>query len=116
MASPKMKWGAVIFGTLLVGGAAYFVWAYWLKDKINDPSKPTKKSSTGSTSSTFPLQVGSKGDEVKRLQNWLNTNLKMKGQPSITVDGDFGAGTATALNTVTGKTSMDQTYFNNAKI
>lgn len=112
---------------IALGLGGYGVYYYFFKDKTKDTDnkntssgssgggKSSSKANTGSTS-VFPLTNGSKGDEVKRLQVWLNNNLKIKGQPAIATDGIFGAETASALNTITGSTSMTQDYFNNAKI
>ena len=51
----------------------------------------------------FPLQKGSTGDEVKKLQEVLNSK-----QTGVTIDEDgvFGTKTESLLVTVTGKASL----------
>ena len=45
-----------------------------------------------------PLKVGSTGREVEQVQFWLSTLAQYESSiPSITVDGIFGSGTATAV-------------------
>jgi len=59
--------------------------------------------STGTTSSGFPLKLGSKGALVTELQQRLGkSNL-----PKYGIDGDFGSETLAALRKVTGKSSVD---------
>ena len=77
---------------------------------------------------TFPLQKGGKGNEVKQLQKWLNTNILMKikkdayagktviAQKTIIADGNFGSGTETALKYVTGRGVMEKSDYDNMKI
>jgi peptidoglycan hydrolase-like protein with peptidoglycan-binding domain len=70
----------------------------------------------GTITNVFPLRNGSRGLEVTSLQKWLNINLKIKKLPEIKVDGIFGTETESALKTITTKTTMEKSYFDNAKI
>lgn len=62
---------------------------------------------TGVFSGSFPLHKGSVGNNVKLLQNYLNS----KGA-SLVPDGIFGSLTLAALMKYTGLSSVDQSYFN----
>lgn len=58
----------------------------------------------------FPLAFGSRGENVKKLQEYLNSKI----QPPLAyldVDGIFGVLTQGALKSVTGKTSMTKEEF-----
>lgn len=59
----------------------------------------------------FPLQKGSRGNEVATLQTYLNSQLPAPVQ-RLDVDGNFGPLTETALFTVTGKKSVSREHFN----
>lgn len=48
----------------------------------------------------FPLKQGSRGEEVRKLQEWLN---KQNAGITIAVDGIFGIKTESLLFAVTGK-------------
>lgn len=54
-----------------------------------------KESSVGA----FPLKQGSRGEEVRKLQEWLN---KQNAGITISVDGIFGPKTESLLFAVTG--------------
>lgn len=60
-----------------------------------------KKAYTGALPSTN-LKKGSKGEEVKKLQKFLNWALNVK----IDVDGDFGTKTESAVKEFQKKTSI----------
>lgn len=68
---------------------------------------------TGGTvgSSKFPLHNGSRGEEVSKLQTYLNYTLKLGHK--LAVDGNFGALTEQALINKTGIATMDETTYNN---
>jgi peptidoglycan hydrolase-like protein with peptidoglycan-binding domain len=70
----------------------------------NNNANPTK---TGGD--PFPMKLGSSGDLVKILQQYLNKKYKS----GLTLDGSFGAKTAAALKTGTGKSEIqDRDQFN----
>jgi len=65
-----------------------------------------------STDSGFPLQKGSKGNLVKKLQNALITLLGKSILPKYGADGDFGSETEAALQTDGSPTVVDESRFN----
>jgi len=67
--------------------------------------------SGGTTNTAFPLQKGSKGTNVKALQEVLNSKFNAK----LTTDGSFGSKTETALKAATGKISITESEFNALK-
>jgi peptidoglycan hydrolase-like protein with peptidoglycan-binding domain len=71
-------------------------------------SKAKKENEQGITSE-FPLQIGSRGDNVKKLQSYLNTRIKTT---KLIIDGIFGVLTQAALKSVTGKISITEQEFN----
>lgn len=112
------KTGKIILITLILAGAG--VGGYFLYKKLKKDSNSTKDTSkksgsttpaittpTSSTSSSsspkseFPLKKGSKGPLVRELQTAINVLLPLP-LVRLTVDGDFGTKTETALNTVHG--------------
>ena len=123
--------------TLIIGGVAALVISgiifFVVKGKKDDSATTDDSSSSDDSGSGagvspaksgggagkvlgFPLRKGSTGNDVKQLQKWINTNLAKKDMASIVADGSFGSGTEAALKVITGKTTMDKTYFTNAKI
>ena len=68
-----MKRILIIFGALVVTGL--ILWFFLRKNKDGD--------------SEFPLKYGSRGENVARLQKWLNTYLHPDFKPLV-VDGIFG--------------------------
>lgn len=51
---------------------------------------------------SFPLSVGSRGQEVVNLQHYLNKVLARKGMPQLVTDGVFGPKTREALTSTFG--------------
>jgi len=101
-----MKTGKIIFWSLLgitvIGGGAYVYFKYFHtpKPKTKDDFKKVDDGkvvdvSTGETwgkgHDNFPLEVGSFGENVIKLQNKLNSMGE-----SLTVDGRFGEMTKAA--------------------
>jgi len=93
----KTKTIIIIMVILIVLAAA--VWVY-LGMKPADTTPATTPGATGGTTTTpkstdsgMPLKKGSKGDLVKSLQTGLNQHFSA----NITVDGDFGSQTESAL-------------------
>lgn len=87
---------------------------------VNNPPKPkttTTSIKTNSTSSTtssdgFPLKKGSKGNNVKQLQDALLAKYGRSILPKYGADGDFGSETEAALKKVDYPTTIDQSTFN----
>lgn len=97
---------------LFVG--AYFIYKQFAKPSANGktdapppPAPPNsvfnQPSSSATTSSAYPLGVGSKGDAVKSLQAILNA---AGASPALSPDGIFGPKTLAALQAIVGKSSI----------
>lgn len=114
------KTGVIILGSvggLLVAGGitSYFLFVKTdkngktfmdrRKEKNTQPEKDEQTGESGTTTqykSEFPLQYGSRGESVKKLQIYLG----------VTSDGIFGKNTETALYSKTGKKIMSKSEFN----
>jgi len=74
---------------------------------------------TGSGNAKFPLSKGSRGDEVKVLQEYINLAFWIKDQNNkrfIGIDGNWGSQTETALKTLGLKTSYtEEDYYQRIK-
>lgn len=105
-----MKSGEVVFGisiAALIGGAAYLFYNWRKKNKAiaidqvpeAPPSAPGQNPLTdlAPADDSFPLRMGSKGDNVKYLQRALNTL-----GAGLVVDGILGNKTYTAIITKAG--------------
>lgn len=69
---------------------------------------------TGSGNAKFPLSKGSKGDEVKVLQEWINLSFWIKDQNNkrfIGVDGNWGSQTENALKELGFRTTITEEEF-----
>ncbi|MDD5358576.1 MAG: hypothetical protein PHX80_05475 [Candidatus Nanoarchaeia archaeon] len=66
-----------------------------------------------SSSSVFPLKVGSEGPEVTNLQKYLNYFQKIKYPtlPSINVNGAFGSDTDRVLKKILNISSMSKNLY-----
>lgn len=72
----------------------------------NNNANPANSLTSGDS---FPIKLGSSGNFVKLLQQKLNNKYKS----GLTLDGQFGARTAEALKTATGKSEiLNQDQFN----
>lgn len=74
------------------------------KKKIEEGERGSQDTGTKDTTG-FPLQIGSKGENVETLQSNLNTIAKNEfpgKYSSLSVDGDFGSKTKTLLQSVIG--------------
>ena len=60
---------------------------------------------------TFPIQQGSKGNEVGIIQNYLNIQLRKLNIKPLAVDKDFGNLTETALHRVSGQRVVSRAFF-----
>jgi flagellar biosynthesis/type III secretory pathway M-ring protein FliF/YscJ len=61
----------------------------------------------------FPLQQGSRGLEVTKLQQYLNEQSKDLQLQNIAVDGIFGKETEGRLLMITGKKSVSHLWYKN---
>ncbi len=112
----KRKTILVGMGVAVASVLGYFGWQYWRKKKIQDmdttmvdePS-PTKKPSNPVTrNDKFPLKRGSRGQNVKMLQQALMAKHGAGILPKYGADGDFGSETAEALKKLNLPASIDQ--------
>lgn len=56
---------------------------------------------------SFPLKIGSKGSEVKKVQEFLNIAAELNGLGDrLTVDGDYGGKTAALLSKILARTEV----------
>ena len=69
-------------------------WAWWRKR--NRDNAPPGDPAPGKSPAAFPLQLGSKGSQVKTLQKWMNTNYAT----NLAADGILGPLTLAAWQTI----------------
>ncbi|NCT73985.1 MAG: hypothetical protein GXC78_05600 [Chitinophagaceae bacterium] len=83
--------------------------------KVTAPSVPktstTPYTNTVATSSGFPLKKGSKGENVRQLQQALITKYGKSILPRYGADGDFGSETAAALKKAGLPDSINESTF-----
>tara|TARA_R110000868_G_scaffold24901_2_gene97569 strand:- start:715 stop:1401 length:687 start_codon:yes stop_codon:yes gene_type:complete len=96
---------------ILVGG--FLIYKQFTRGKkqgqdVPPPPPPTPSPDPigGGSVSTYPLRKGSKNSTVGSLQSLLNTALACQNKTLLVVDDNFGSKTETALNSLTGKTSI----------
>ncbi len=90
---------------LPIGVGLYLIYKQYKKKSptaMVDIPQPKSASKSNTSSSVYPLKKGSNNDTVKTLQSILNS----AGQ-SLVVDGIFGSKTQAALQSVYGKTQID---------
>ena len=80
------------------------VWVGKCPNKVEPPKPVEKKAYTGTLPSASPLKKGNKGTRVTYLQKFLNWAVDAK----LTVDGDFGNATKTALKKFQKKVKLTQ--------
>lgn len=106
----------IIFIVVLVLVSLFLI--FKSKNSATSTTLP-KKSNTGSNiihnvvsvvtpQSSFPLQQGKSGEQVKNLQQYLNDNYNA----GLTVDGNFGPKTASALQANLNEVSMTEDEYN----
>lgn len=76
------------------------------KKTVTTTTTSTMSSALGINSINFPLQIGSRGDNVKKWQKYLNT----KGA-GLVEDGIWGVLTEAASVKYVGFNSVSETYF-----
>ncbi len=129
--SNKKKWVFLSIGLLGTGALSYFGWRWWQNNRATNlnvypadsgsnatiappstvstysPGRPNY-STTQTANDSFPLKNGSRGENVRLLQDSIVTQYGLK----IGVDGVFGSETAGALKKLNFPVSIDQTTFN----
>jgi LPXTG-motif cell wall-anchored protein len=107
-----LMWGGA---ALLTGAAAYFIVKKRKQKQSLQPGLPVNESTNGNfkpvasnpVKSDFPLQIGSRGENVKKLQTYLNQKVNA----GLVVDGIFGAKTAEAVKKAIGTDKVSQEMF-----
>lgn len=112
----KRSWAIIIVTVLLavVLGLVFF------KDKLfgrnTQPAASETDGSKGDPSASapvFPLKKGSQGEEVRKLQHYLNSCLSYYlVLTPLDEDGVFGAKTEGMCLTVTGSREISQEFYN----
>jgi hypothetical protein len=126
------KWLLLGLSVAATGALSYFGFRYWKKNKqANDntnndvpesnqesqstyspPKTKPKTLTVASAKDTFPLQKGSKGANVKVLQDALITKYGKAILPKYGADSDFGSEMITALKKVGLPETINETTFN----
>ncbi|QHS60833.1 peptidoglycan-binding domain-containing protein [Chitinophaga agri] len=85
-----------------------------IQDRIDIPSVSIPAGGGKSTKSTdeFPIKKGSKGENVRRLQEALIRKYGNATLPKYGADGDFGTETTNALKKLKMPLSISETFFN----
>lgn len=124
--NPK-KWLFIGLGVAATGALSYFGWQYWKKNKSqsedneedapefqsdNSASYTPKPKPAASRNDSFPLKKGSKGSNVKALQEVLIAKAGKDALGKSGADGDFGSKTEEALKKIGLPVSIDETTFN----
>jgi peptidoglycan hydrolase-like protein with peptidoglycan-binding domain len=126
--SGTKKWLFIGLGVAATGALSYFGWQYWKKNKSQTeedassdaPDFPSDNASTyipkpksaPTRNDAFPLKKGSKGANVKALQEVLIAKLGKDILGKSGADGDFGSKTEAALKKAGLSISIDETTFN----
>ncbi|HRE73649.1 MAG TPA: hypothetical protein PK637_00895 [Flavobacteriales bacterium] len=131
--SNAKKIAIIGLGIAAVGAGTYFGWQYFKSQKnknvaLDDdeetvpytPSVQTTPVQTSytpayvpsTTTSSFPLKKGSRGEKVRQLQNALISRYGASVLPKYGADGDFGSEMATALANNGWPATIDETTFN----
>ncbi len=103
--------GKIIIGVLLAG-AVIALLAFRKKKGVDqtsgDDETVTSEPTTTSTSKGFPLKYGSRGNNVKSLQRFLNYS---DASYQLKVNGVFGNLTQAAVEVELGKKIVHKDYF-----
>ena len=122
----RKKWIIAGAGVVTAGLLSYFGWHYWQKkksesDDVSDDSNSADSDGGSSTpppipkvvaNDDFPLKKGSKGANVKLLQESLIAKYGKSIMPRYGADGGFGAELQAALKKLGLPESIDETTFN----
>ena len=103
-----------IIGIALAAAGVYFIYRYFKKPvSIMAPQQPEEPKPIGQTSRpsatvnpNFPMKKGSKGENVKALQNMI-LMIDKSLLPKFGADGDFGSETEAAVQKLLNKKSVD---------
>lgn len=104
----------IIAGILGLAGV-YFIYQYFKKGTASNTFTPAESGGSSSTSVTtsskkptdsFPLKKGSKGDNVRMVQQLL-LKIDKTLLPKFGADGDFGSETESAVQKVLNKKTVD---------
>lgn len=121
------KWLLIGLGVAATGALSYFGWQYWKKKKEDNssnendtPDFPAENTSSYNPkpkaapqrNDDFPLKKGSKGANVKALQQYLLSKLGATALGKGGADGDFGSKTEEALKKLGLSSVIDETTFN----
>lgn len=121
------KWLFIGLGVAATGALSYFGWQYWKNhnsqtaDESNDapdfrdnaPSNYTPNPKPKpSRNDNFPLKKGSKGENVKALQEALIAKYGKSILPKYGADSDFGSELVNALKKAGLPDSIDETTYN----
>jgi len=101
---------------VVLGAIAAYVIVKKVRQRIDEQKeeKITNDKVIDEPVSTFPLKVGSRGEEVKKLQQYLNQKLQEaygRQATMLDVDGIFGAKTEDALKAVSGNTQVAKSEY-----
>lgn len=126
--SNTKKWLLIGLGVAGAGALSYFGWQYWKKRKeaessSNENDTPDFPADTTSSyipkpkaapkrNDDFPLKKGSKGENVRALQQVLISKLGKDALGKAGADGDFGSKTEAALKKAGLPNSIDETTYN----
>lgn len=131
--SNAKKIALIGLGIAAVGAGTYFGWQYFKSQKnknvaLDDdedtvpytPSVQTTPVQTSytpayvssTTTSSFPLKKGSRGEKVRQLQNALISRYGASVLPKYGADGDFGSEMQAALANNGWPATIDETTFN----
>mgnify|MGYP003304167308 CR=1 FL=1 len=97
------------------------IFALWLAKKLTNKSNggitPTESTPVTETpvitDAPFPLKSGSRGDNVKCLQRFLNAHNDTGILAPLQIDGIFGPKTKNMLSTLYGLSEVSQSFYNN---
>tara|TARA_R110001592_G_scaffold90231_2_gene265424 strand:+ start:422 stop:775 length:354 start_codon:yes stop_codon:yes gene_type:complete len=107
----KQKTGIYIgigIGVLTLGAIGYFLILKRKRSKVEENINSLEvKELTPEPEIKFPLNIGSKGKEVKIVQSYLNK----VGKNPLRIDGIYGKNTANALKKWNKKTEVTKSYF-----
>lgn len=126
--SNAKKWLFLSLGVAATGALSYFGWQYWKNNKNQDtnnnedgndanvqdsPNNYTPKpKAQPNRNDDFPLQKGSKGANVKAVQEALIAKYGKSILPKYGADGDFGSEMVNALKKSGLSESIDESTFN----
>jgi peptidoglycan hydrolase-like protein with peptidoglycan-binding domain len=121
------KWLLIGLGSAATAALTYFGWKYWKgsqeqsfsndsneTDFTSNPAPSYKRSTKAQTQNidSFPLKKGSKGENVKALQQALISKYGKSILPKYGADGDFGSELTAALKKSGLPETIDETTFN----